>query len=232
MWCNNGAVVAPTKINQGRRPIQQSGPPASELEPPPPRQHPHRGWIHRPTTRSPPPSKSSPTPPIQPQPSTGPHRPRRVRQRHILRLATVVPSCRPSVEPTCRAQRAWGVMTPRAQSPAMDDASSEGMEKEAALPKVVEVCSLVKWRGPGVHLPPQPEQQREPVATSKGGNRQQQQQYPPPPEQRRESDAISKGGKTDNNNNNILFGGGILMTRQYNIPVESFFTATIPCARV
>ena len=153
MWCNHGAVVAPTKINQGRRPIQQSGPPASELEPTPPRQHPHRGWIHRPTTRSPPPSKSSPTPPIQPQPSTGPHRPRRVRQRHILRLATVVPSCCPSVEPTCRAQRAWGVMTPRAQSPAMDDVSSEGREKEAALPRVVEVCSLV-GDGGGRQPPP------------------------------------------------------------------------------
>ena len=25
-WCSDGAVVAPTKINQGRRPIQQTGP--------------------------------------------------------------------------------------------------------------------------------------------------------------------------------------------------------------
>ena len=98
-------------------------------------------------------------------------------------------------------------MTPRAQSPTMDDASSEGREKEAALPRVVEVCSLVGMAEAGIHLPPQPKQLREPVATSKGGNRQQQQQYPPPPEQRRGSDAISKGGKTDNNNNNILFGG-------------------------
>ena len=103
--------------------------------------------------------------------------------------------------------RTEGVGRDDPQSAIADDASSEGREKEAALPRVVEVCSLAEMAEAGVHLPPQPEQRREPVAASKGGNRQQQQQCPPPPEQRRESDAISKGGKTDNNNNNILFGG-------------------------
>ena len=148
MWCSNGAVVAPTKINQGRRPIQQSGSPRERARTNAAAPTPTSGVDSSPydaiTTSFnilPPathPAKAidQPAPPAAGLPTTYPP------TRH--RLPIVLPQRRAH---RCRTQREWGMMTPGAQSPATDDTSSEGREKEAALPRVVEFCSLVKDGG-------------------------------------------------------------------------------------
>lgn len=152
-------MVAPTKITRGRRPIRQTGPRASAIEPTPPRaQTNHRGgFVALRRDHHPPTTNIFPTPPTHPTPTNGLRRPRRG-SSILLRPSTdsfVHPPRMRAIQG--RAQREWGVVNPGAQLPTTGHRVERGREDGGGTSKGGGARSDAADGGGDIHLPPTPE---------------------------------------------------------------------------